>query len=121
MTQNESKLNLIEILAKTSYQVQITKSTNKEFDRPIAFGSGFLVDYKKELIFITADHNIHIEDYELSERTGIDNVASIFNNISKKEDFSTLLTPVGPFYFVEKFDITKLEDKPELFDVAISN
>lgn len=119
MTQNESKLTLIEVLAKTSYQVQITKSTNKEFDRPIAFGSGFLVDYKQELIFVTADHNIHFEDYELSERTGIDNVASIFNNISKKEDFSTLLTPVGPFYYMEKIDITKPEDKPELFDVAI--
>jgi hypothetical protein len=119
MTQSKSKLTLIEVLAKTTYQVQITKSSNKEFDRPIAFGSGFLVNYKNELIFVTADHNIHIEDYELYERTGIDNVASIFNNISKKEEFSTLLTPVGPFYYMEKFDITKPNEKPELFDVAI--
>ena len=119
MTQSISKVTLIEVLAKTTYQVQITKSSNKEFDRPIAFGSGFLVNYKNELIFVTADHNIHIEDYELYERTGIYNVASIFNNISKKEEFSTLLTPVGPFYYMEKFDITKPNEKPELFDVAI--
>lgn len=119
MKQNKSKISFIEVLAKTSYQVQITKSTNKEFDRPIAFGSGFFVDYKNKLFFITADHNIHIEDHELSERTGIDNVVSIFNNISKKEDFSTLLTPVEPFYYMEKFDITKSDVKPELFDVAV--
>ena len=54
MTQSKSKLTLIEVLAKTTYQVQITKSSNKEFDRPIAFGSGFLVNYKNELIFVTA-------------------------------------------------------------------
>ena len=119
MTENESTITLIEVLAKTSYQVQITELTNKEFDRPIAFGSGFLVNYKNELIFVTADHNIHIEDYEIYERTGIDNNVSIFNNISKKEEFSTLLTPVGPFYYMEKFDILKPDDKPELFDVAI--
>jgi len=119
MKENEPELTLIEVLAKTSYQIQITEPSNKELDKPIAFGSGFLVNYKKELIFITADHNVHLDDYDLNERTGVDNVVSIFNNISKKDDFSTLLTPISPFYYMEGFDISKPEDNPELFDVAV--
>jgi hypothetical protein len=119
MKENEPELTLIEVLAKTSYQIQITEPSNKELDKPIAFGSGFLVNYKEELIFITADHNVHLDDYELNERTGVDNIVSIFNNISNKDDFSTLLTPISPFYYMEGFDISKPEDKPELFDVAI--
>ena len=78
----EKEFNLIEILAKTNYQIVIFKNQNLE--NPVAFGSGFFINYKDNLFFITADHNIHIEDHKINERTGIDNHVAILNNISNK-------------------------------------
>ena len=115
-----STISLFEALVKTTYQIQITKSTDKNLSKPIAFGAGFIIDYREKTFFVTADHNIHIEDYELNERTGIDNVVSIFNNISNKEEFSTMLTPIGGFHYMEKFNIDKLEKGYEMIDVTVA-
>ena len=112
-------LSLLEVLAKTTYQIQITRPHDKECDRPIAFGSGFIINYKSTSFFVTADHNIHLDDYAINERTGVDNVVSIFNNISNKNDFSTLITPLGGFYYMERFDITKPTEVAELIDVTV--
>ncbi|MGQ2981855.1 hypothetical protein [Flavobacterium sp.] len=109
---------MLEYLAKTSYFLQIVKPESS--DKPIAFGSGFFLNYKDHCFFLTADHNIHIEDHKLNERTGIDNKVEVFNCISDKENFTTCVTPIGGFYYMEKFDITKPNDQPELFDVALS-
>lgn len=114
----EKEFNLIEILAKTNYQIVICKNQNLE--NPIAFGSGFFINYKENLFFITADHNIHIEDHKINERTGIDNHVAILNNISDKNTLSTLMTPIGGFYYMEKIDFFNPNKKAELFDVAIS-
>lgn len=115
----EREFSLTEILVKTTYQVVINE--DPDFQRqPIAFGAGFFLNYKNNLFFITADHNIHIEDHKLNARTGIDNHLAILNNISDKNSLSTIMTPISGFYYMEKFNITKEDFNPELFDVAIS-
>lgn len=115
----EREFTLNEILVKTNYQ--IVMSTEKSFQSvPIGFGSGFFLNYKGTLFFLTADHNIHIEDHEQNQRTGIDNFVSILNNISDRETFTTMMTPIGGFYYMESFDISKEDLNPQLIDVAIS-
>lgn len=113
------KTNLCEILVKTTYQVQVTKANDKQFEKPIGYGSGFIITYKDNRFFITADHVLNINDYENKERVGDDNIVSIFNNISDVGNFSTIITPLGGFYYMERFNITKPEDKPELIDVCL--
>ncbi|MCO7185202.1 hypothetical protein ABMY20_01950 [Tenacibaculum sp. SSH1-16] len=115
----EREFHLTEILVKTTYQVIISKESSFQ-SNPIAFGSGFFINYRDNLFFITADHNIHIDDHELNERTGVDNYLAILNNISDRNTLSTILTPIGGFYFMDSFDISKEDLNPELIDVAIS-
>jgi hypothetical protein len=114
----EKEFQIIEILAKTNYQIVIHK--DKNLHNPIAFGSGFFLNFKDNLFFLTADHNIHIEDHKLNARTGDDNYVGILNNISDVETLSTVMTPITEFYYMEKIDFFEPEKKAELFDVAIS-
>lgn len=111
--------SLMEGLIKMAFQVQITKPDDKQFLNPIAFGSGFMIQYRGHLFFVTADHNLHGNDHKLNERTGVDNVVSIFNNISDKENFSTGATPLDGFYYMEKIDVLDPENSFELIDVAV--
>ena len=115
----EREFSLTEILVKTTCQVVISKEKSYQ-SNPIAFGAGFFLNYKGNLFFITADHNIHIEDHKLNERTGVDNFLCILNNISDKNTLSTLMTPIGGFYYMESFDVSKEDLNYQLFDVAIS-
>lgn len=115
----EKEFDLREILIKTNYQLVIHKE--KTFDNfPIAYGSGFFINYKNNLFFITADHNIHYEDHQRNERLGTDNYVGILNNISEIDKFSTIISPIGGFYFIESFDLSKDDLSFQLFDVAIS-
>ena len=79
----EREFSLTEILVKTTCQVVISKEKSYQ-SNPIAFGAGFFLNYKGNLFFITADHNIHIEDHKLIERTGVYNFLCILNNIRDK-------------------------------------
>lgn len=115
----EREFSLTEILVKTTYQIVISKEPTFQ-SNPLAFGSGFFMSFKDKLFFITADHNIHIEDHQINERTGVDNYVGIFNNISDRNNFSTIITPVGGFYYMESFDISKNNLNIQLVDVAIS-
>ncbi|MBB4801702.1 hypothetical protein ACHRV1_25215 [Flavobacterium aquidurense] len=115
----EKKFQLTEVLVKTTYQIAISKENSFE-SKPLAFGAGFFINYKNNLFFVTADHNIHIEDHEINARTGVDNFVGIFNNISNKENFSTVMTPIGGFYYMESFDISKKDLNFQLIDVAVS-
>lgn len=115
----EREFSLTEILVKTTYQVVISKEKSFQSD-PIAFGAGFFLNYKNNLFFITADHNIHIEDHKISERTGVDNFLCVLNNISDRNTFTTIMTPISGFYYMESFDISKEDLNPQLVDVAIS-
>lgn len=118
MNKEHTTYNLLDYLAKTSYFIKISEKTNPE--KPIAYGTGFFVNYKNNCFFLTADHNIHLNDHDLNVRTGLDNNVEIFNNLSNKEKFETLVTPISGFYYMESIDITKPNKNPELFDVALS-
>ncbi len=115
----ERQFSLTEILVKTTYQVVISKDQLFQ-SLPIAFGAGFFINYKDHKFFITADHNIHIEDHKLNVRTGIDNYLGVLNNISNRNAISTLTTPISGFYFMESFDISKEDLNPQLFRGATS-
>lgn len=112
-------VSLIEALVKTTYQVVICKESSFQ-DRPIAWGAGFFLNFQGELFFITADHNIHIEDHRKNYRTGVDSYLGILNNISDKSILSTMITPVGGFWHFTSDDISKEDFSPQLVDVAIS-
>lgn len=113
------EFSLIEILVKTTYQVVICKENSFQ-SNPIAFGAGLFINYKSNLFFITADHNIHIQDHKINERTGVDNYLAVLNNISDRNLLSTMMTPIGGFYYMESFDISKEDMNPQLIDIAIS-
>lgn len=118
----ENHISLNELLVKTSYLTQITEPSDKDFARPIGFGSGFIVEYDSANFFVTADHTIHVDDYngEKEERTWKDYRISIFNNYSDPHNFlSTAITPLAGFYYMEQFHLNKLEDLPKPVDVAV--
>ncbi|NRT13666.1 hypothetical protein [Flavobacterium sp. 14A] len=115
----EKEFDLREILIKTNYQIVINK--DKSFENfPIAYGSGFFLNYQENLFFLTADHNLHYDDHQKNERLGDENYVGILNNISFPEKLSTIITPIGGFYFMESFNISKPDLDFQLFDVAIS-
>lgn len=127
MTQEQESLKnneipLCEVLVKTTYQTQITHESDKKCEKPIGYGCGFMVRYKDTTFFITADHVVHPADYEDNKniRTGIDYVVSIFNNVKPKDEFlSTVITPLGGFYYMERFNLIKPNELPELIDVSV--
>lgn len=113
---------MLEILVKTSYQTQITHPDDLTLDDPVSYGSGFMVHYKGVPFFITADHNIHLDDYssEIPRRTGINYRTSIFTNFNPDIDtISTIVTPLDEFYSMTRFNLKKPQDAFELIDVAI--
>ena len=57
----KEEVTLFEILVKTSYLIQITEPDNLE--NLVSFGSGFIVEYDENKFFVTADHNLHFDDY----------------------------------------------------------
>lgn len=117
----EKKITLHEVVVKTSYLTQITKPEDKDLARPVGFGSGFIVEYEQEKYFVTADHTIHLDDYKGKEgRNGEEYVISIFNNYSDPNNFpSTALTPLGGFYYFDKFRVDKLDELPQPVDVCV--
>lgn len=116
------EVSLHEVLVKTSYQTQITEPDDKNCENPIAFGSGFIVEYENEVFFVTADHTIHIGDYNNSteERVWKDYVVSIINNCNPSDNFlSTVVTPLGGFYYLEQFNLDKPNDILKPVDIAV--
>ncbi len=122
MTADNNQISLQEVLVKTSYQTQTTLSEDKLCENPLAFGSGFIVKYQNEQFFVTADHTLHIDDYnkDINERTGKENVVSIFTNYTPLDNFlSTVLSPLGGFYYMEQFNLDKPDDADELVDITL--
>ncbi len=121
-TKMKDQVSLHEILVKTSYLTQITEPDNLQLDNPIGFGSGFIVEYEQDKFFVTADHTIHIDDYkgETEERTWKDYVIAIFNNYTDPNNFlSTIITPLGGFYYMEQFHLDKPENLSRPVDVSV--
>ena len=118
----DNHISLQEVLVKTSYQTQTTLPSDKFCENPLAFGSGFIVEHKNVKFFVTADHTLHLNDYEdgINERTGIEYVVSIFTNYSPPENFlSTVVIPLGGFYYMEQFNLDKPEQANELVDITL--
>lgn len=118
----DDQISLQEVLVKTSYQTQTTLPTDKLCENPLAFGSGFIVEYQNEKFFVTADHTLHLDDYknDINEITGKENVVSIFTNFSPPDNFlSTVVTPLGGFYYMEQFNLDKPDEADELVDVTL--
>jgi hypothetical protein len=119
--QKTDEISLLEILVKTSYLTQITEPENRELHKPVGYGSGFIVDYDGIKFFVTADHNVHFDDYGATEqRTWKDYVVSIFNNYTDPNNFlSTGITPLGGFYYMEQFHLNKPMEMSRPLDVSV--
>lgn len=118
----EEQVSLYEVLVKTSYLTQITEPDNKLLDHPIGFASGFIVEYNGDKFFVTADHTIHIDDYNegIEERTWKDYIISIFNNYTDPENcLSTVITPLGGFFYMEQLHLNKPDNLPRPIDVSV--
>ena len=118
----EEEISLHEVLVKTSYLTQITEPDNSAFDRPVGYGSGFIIQYDTFKFFVTADHTIHVDDYgsDVEHRTWKDYNIAIFNNYSDpSEPLSTLITPLGGFYYMEEFNLIDIEQLPRPIDVSL--
>jgi hypothetical protein len=118
----DDKMSLYEVLVKTSYLTQITEPENNTLDNPVGFGSGFIVDYEGEKFFVTADHTIHVDDYNAEEggRVWKDYTIAIFTNYRSPDNFlSTAITPLGGFYYMEQFDLVKPDAFALPVDIAV--
>lgn len=116
MITEEQYFELVNLQARVYCQLYVYASEDTQLLNPIIFGSGFLVCYKGKPFFITADHNLHFDDYESKEeRTGNEYIIAIVNNVNK--DLSTVLTPLGGFYYAEQLCLDK--NKKNLIDVSI--
>lgn len=116
------KISLFEVLVKTAYLTQITEPADKLCQYPVAFGSGFIVEFDNDNFFVTADHTLHLDDYRdgSNERTGKDYVVSIFNNYTPPENFlSTIVTPLVGFHYMEQFHLDKPDDLFEPVDLTL--
>lgn len=122
MKTEEDQVSLLEVLVKTSYQTQTTLLTDKLCENPLAFCSGFIVKYQNEQFFVTADHTLHLDDYKdgINERTGNEHVVSIFTNNTPSDNFlSTVLAPLGGFYYMEQFNLEKPDAADQLVDITL--
>ena len=86
---------------------------------PDGAGSGFFIQHKGKIILVTADHVCHPFDYEpgRTKRVFEDKDVAIVNNWVEKDGNGVdmpILTPVGGFYYFDKFKIDI--DKGDLND-----
>lgn len=101
-------MSVQDVFVRSHLMTSVSDVEDKNFE-PIAFGSGFFVKYNNRLLFVTADHTLHLDDYEPGKgRTSQEYQISIFNNVDGK-DLSTILTPVGGFHYMEKYDVKNLD------------
>lgn len=101
---------------------QVIVTSDNKGEKIKGFGSGFFIEYKDKLFFITADHVVHIEDHEVQMRVGKDDYIWVINNINSNEELSTMLTPIGGLY---SFDQINLIDDlsleiPDMEDISFA-
>ncbi len=86
------------------------------------YGSGFFLQYRNKLFFVTADHVAHIDDFDEGLRLGKDDFVWVFNNQNSTKELVTALTPIGGLF---SFDMIDIRDElsfeiPDMQDVAFS-
>ena len=108
-------MTLLEYFWKTSHQIVIlSPGENNENSDIVGWGSGFILKYKERFFFITCDHNLHMDDYDNEQRTGIDyNIGLICNCKHPNEMLSMGLITIPGFYYFEYLDGMY----PELLDL----
>ena len=119
--------SLIEYVWRNSYQIVGWGKDESTQNFPIIFGGGFVLRYNDEYVFITADHVIHLDDYEEGERMGDKCKFALVCNCN--EGLTTMLLPISGFYSEDEYNFNKYingEEElevtliPNLRDVAIS-
>ena len=104
MTENKP-MSTIEYLWRVSQQLIVAK--DKEMKQICGFGSGFFIYHKDNLFFVTADHVLHGEDFEKGERISKEDKLFVANNV-KGEGLTSAYTPLGEFYFFDKYNFEDL-------------
>lgn len=86
------------------------------------YGSGFFLQYRNKLFFITADHVAHINDFEEGLRLGKDDFVWVLNNENSTKELATVLTLIGGLFSFDKIDIRdELSfEIPDMQDVTFS-
>lgn len=91
-----------------TFQLDISPNNDRKCQDIAGWGSGFFLSHKNRFFFVTADHNLHMDDHEQGERTGKENHLFIINNDKEKGEFTHLLTPLGNFNYFEHYDFSPL-------------
>lgn len=103
---------------RITQQLLIFNQDEKDMSKIKGWGSGFFLEYRGKLFLVTADHCIHFDDYQ-EGRLGRDDKICIVNNIYDKQQWISTLTPIGGFYYFDKYDIRDIEI-PDLQDFAFA-
>lgn len=98
-------MSTIEYLWRVSQQLIVAK--DKEMKQICGFGSGFFIYHKDNLFFVTADHVLHGEDFEKGERISKEDKLFVANNV-KGEGLTSAYTPLGEFYFFDKYNFEEI-------------
>lgn len=115
--QFETDVTLNEMLVKTSYFVQSNKSDDKIFQgEPEAYGTGFMVLWKENVFFVTADHIAHVKDHDLKMRTGEDNVVGVHTYI--RHDLTSCVILLSNSFYAERYNVKT--DEFERMDVCVT-
>lgn len=107
-------MRLLEVLTRTRFQIfTYPHGTLNNTAVPEGAGSGFVLEYKDKLFFITADHVCHPDDYEDEDcsRSFDDKDVAIVNNWIEKDPQTDkevhILTPIGGFYYFTQFNFSQ--------------
>lgn len=109
MDDNSKSMSLLELLTRTRLQIFTYKQgTMMKNAYPSGMGSGFFLLHKEKVILVTADHVYHPFDYEhgRTQRVFADKDVALVNNWVEKDAKGMdmpILTPVGGFYYFDKF------------------
>ena len=98
-------MSTIEYLWRVSQQLIVAE--DKEMTNICGYGSGFFLQYQDRLFFVTADHVLHMEDYKQGVRISEESFLFVANNV-RGEGLTSAYTPLGDFYFFDKYNFEKL-------------
>jgi len=113
----KKEISITEYTSRSTCAVAVCRNNDYDCSNPICWGSGFIIEYKKRIFFVTADHVIHYEDYVESKRVAVNGNVFLLTNKVKKNEFKFLVVGVAPIYYFDKKVIG--DDARQLLDCAI--
>lgn len=111
MEDNSKSMSLLELLTRTRLQIfTYEQGTMMKNAYPDGMGSGFFLLHKEKVILVTADHVCHPFDHVQgrTQRVFEDKDVALVNNWVEKDAKGIdmpILTPVGGFYYFDKFKV----------------